>query len=326
VTKWGADGTERWTIGRHWHGERVDPTGSGRGSQYPRGTNVATPPVGVLHAPCGLLGTTHGAVVVADRSWLPAHAWTKDGLYAGYFLDAHVDDEYPEWVYHWWRDPESNEEALINPDCLHKGAIAERENGEVIWFAPGRNSLPVYRIHGWDGWERTEGTVTIESQPASASADGSGLQGTYFDSADADLGGSPTAERVDDQVWFAYETRFNEVTQWNEGVVVLDGQTTDFAARWTGEVEGKLSEPTTFSVYANGVVRLSVDGETVIEHWDEEANYRVPSEPLELEAGERYPIRLDFRTTQEQPRISLNWDSFSQERERIPTAHLYPGS
>jgi hypothetical protein len=96
--------------------------------------------------------------------------------------------------------------------------------------------------------------------------------------------------------------------------------------RWTGEVEAQLTEPTTFSVYANGAVRLSVDGETVIDYWDEEADYRVPSEPVTLEAGDRYPIQLDYRTTQEKPAVKLHWDSFSKEREGIPGDFLYPNA
>lgn len=324
LTKWDREGNVRWSIGRHWHGERVDQSGRKRGENYPRGANIATPPPGVFHAPCGLLGMTHDALVVADRTWQPAQVWTSDGLYAGYFLDSRVQDDRPNWVYQWWRAIESGEESLINYDCLHKGAIAELDNGDVIWFAPGRNSTPVYRIRGWEGWAQQEHTIQLTQKPVHAARNGSGLTGVYFSSADADLTTQPDAERTDPRIWFVHKSRFKELNQWKNGPDLLDGKKTDFAVRWDGDVEACLSERTTFSVYAAGAIRLKVNGKTVINRWDEEDEYRVQSAPIELKAGERVPVQLDYRTTMKQPHISLNWDSFSMERERLPTAFLYP--
>jgi hypothetical protein len=35
-------------------------------------------------------------------------------------------------------------------------------NGEVLWFANGWNNSSVYRITGWDDWERATGKVRIK--------------------------------------------------------------------------------------------------------------------------------------------------------------------
>lgn len=41
-------------------------------------------------------------------------------------------------------------------------------------------------------------------------------------------------------------------------------------------------------------------------------------------AGRRYALRLDFSTAAPQPACSLNWESFSVDRQRIPSQYLYP--
>jgi hypothetical protein len=53
---------------------------------------------------------------LVDRVEWMGTVWTKDGLYVGNFLDGRVDD------------------------------------GTVYWFTQGRNSIPTYKVHGWDGW------------------------------------------------------------------------------------------------------------------------------------------------------------------------------
>lgn len=53
----------------------------------------------------------------------------------------------------------------------------------------------------------------------------------------------------------------------------------------------------------------------------------VVSQPVPLTAGRRVAIRLEYASEgPEQGSLSLNWDSFTQERQRIPTAFLYPAA
>ncbi len=48
---------------------------------------------------------------------------------------------------------------------------------------------------------------------------------------------------------------------------------------------------------------------------------------MALTAGQRVNIRLEYaREGPEQGSLSLNWDSFTQERQRVPTAFLYPAA
>jgi hypothetical protein len=49
--------------------------------------------------------------------------------------------------------------------------------------------------------------------------------------------------------------------------------------------------------------------------------------PVELTAAQRVAIRPEYASEgPERGSLSLNWDSFTQERQRVPTAFLYPAA
>ena len=96
-----------------------------------------------------------------------------------------------------------------------------------------------------------------------------------------------------------------------------------FAVQWTGKVEAPLSEPFIFSVYVRGQARLWIDGQEV-EFVRADRAQRFETAPMPLAAGRRYDIRIEFVSTGEQPSISLNWESPTQDRQRIPMQYLYP--
>jgi hypothetical protein len=114
------------------------------------------------------------------------------------------------------------------------------------------------------------------------------------------------------------------MVDWSEGPEGLDANT-EFGVRWTGEVEAQLSEAVTFLTYQRGGVRLWIDGEQRIYGWNESSR-QWQSEPIQLQAGDRVPVQLDYFTTSEKPACSFLWESYTQERERVPTAYLYPES
>ncbi|MFW6061058.1 MAG: PA14 domain-containing protein, partial [Phycisphaeraceae bacterium] len=318
LAKWDADGNLQWQVGRHAiHGGL--------------GPNPGSTPPGQIHEPAGIIGEAHGTVILADRVETLAMAWTEDGLYAGSFFDRRADDGLPDTVYSWWRDGEGNE-AITTSDNASGGRVFQADDGIVYWFTQGRNSSPVYRIRGWDGWQRESGTVKIADTPPHAQAEGEGLRAAYYNG--SDLGGTPDAERIDTQIWHGIprgEDGYNGVLNgfrqgpaydWSDGVEPLDVNT-NFAVRWTGEIEAPLTETFTFSIYTRGAVRLWIDGKQRIFAWNQ-MRERWETEPIELRAGERYTVQLDYHTIREHPVCSLNWESFSVDRERIPQRYLYP--
>ncbi len=318
VARWADTGDLRWKVGRHAiHG--------GLG-----GSPHTTPP-GRMHVPDGIIGEADDVIVVADRVENLAAAWTIDGLYAGSFFDHRAEDGLPDAVYYWWRTPDGTE-AITTSDNGASGRVFQRDDGAVLWFVQGRNSVPTYTVTGWDGWERVSGTLRIDHTPAHAAAGGTGLAAQYFDR--PDIAGEPIASRVETQVWhgaprrqpgndsvvdgFHVGPRYN----WSKRVEPVE-KPTDFAVRWTGEFEAPLSESFKFSVYARGGARLWIDGEQVIFAWNE-CTTRWESEHIPLEAGRRYAVQLDFYATQAHPACSLNWESNNVDRQRLPTRYLYP--
>lgn len=320
LVKWNADGSRHWSVGRHAiHGGLGNEPGS-------------TPP-GQFHVPANVIGEVNDTVVLADRVETTAMAWTQDGLYAGSFFDHRTDDGLPETVYHWWRAPDGTE-AITTSDNAEGGRVIQRNDGAVFWFAQGRNSIPVYQIHGWDDWTRLEGVVSLAEQPRHAARAGIGLRVKLF--ANPKIGGSSAVERVDSQIWYGSPRHspgndsvidgfhHGPIYDWSKGVDGLEA-TDGFAARWSGQIETPLSESFTFSTYARGGVRLWIDGRQRIFGWNETVT-RWETEPIALEAGRRYAVKLDFYTTHDHPACSLNWESPSLDRRRIPSEFLYPDS
>ena len=331
IIKWHADGTLAWNVGQHAH---TDPWWDARPGEY--------------HDPARILGITHGCLVVADRSGWPATAWTTDGLYAGSFLDRRADDGLDARLYHWWREKRPIADAALpyaNPntvsadtpipyDCLSGGSMMTLSDGELCWLPAGENATPVYRIRGWDGWERQLGHFKVTEIPPQAMETGSGLSAAYF--ANLNLEGEPVHRRLDSRIWFAHKSDREKWQAWSNPPVPGIG-VKGFSARWSGYLEPRLSESYVFSVYLGPAdrVRLWIDEILVIDDW-EPGNRRRPkvtwansdevsSVAIALSAGVRVPIRLEYANDgPEVASLSLNWNSATQERQRIPAACLYP--
>ena len=330
----------------------------------PHATRKDAPP-GQLHDPIRILGKTHGCLVVGQRIIDPAEVWTDDGLYVGGAFRRRADDGLPERLYRWWRqdwdktDGEDNR-SLSQYDCLAGGAIHTFPNGEVYWYAPGWNMNPVYRLTGWDNWQRQQGTITV-GEPL-------GLKAEYFNN--RALAGTPALSRIDKQIFFNWADRSpdeptpNEVrdreNEWKTAVKTWESKKgdkgpkptsqpfpqpaitrDDFSVRWTGFVQAPLSEEFTFSTYNNDGVRLWVDGKLIIDDWkdwsgQEQFHYsrnelmaRSVSRPIALKAGRRYAIRLEYYEggpvkANSQAQVHLNWESPTLQRQHIPAEALFP--
>lgn len=335
LVRFGPGGVPRWSVGR-------------AAVRNPHDLGNPSPP-GEFHEATGFVGGVRGTVVVTDRSVRPATAWTEDGLYAGDFLDHRADDGLPDTFYRWWRTREGAD-SILNFDHEVPGVVVEHE-GEVYWFANGWQCVPVYRITGWDDWERLSVSLHLAEPMPAAKHQGTGLLGRYYarrvqpditstkdslDSGEAtkldrdgeiDAGQVPTPalERVDAQIWFSQGDWYGMQTEvWGafgpKALGTIDGPLT---GRWVGELEAPLSEDFRFSITADARVRLWLDGRQLVWGWNATQTTRV-SHPVRLEAGRRYALRLDLQTDKKAPTASLNWESLSLDRERIPQRNLYP--
>ena len=107
--------------------------------------------------------------------------------------------------------------------------------------------------------------VEVTSPPPPASGSGTGLSAQYFDN--PNLIGSPVVSRVDAKVDF----------DWTWGSPASAVGDDDFSARWVGELEPRYSETYTLSTITDDGVRLRVDGNLVINNWNEHPSTENPS-------------------------------------------------
>lgn len=139
---------------------------------------------------------------------------------------------------------------------------------------------------------------------------GLGLRGQYFDNEDLS---SPRFSRIDPAVDF----------DWRKSPPHRSLDQQFFSVRWRGQVEPLYSEPTTFHVMSDDGARLWVDGKPLVSDW----TVRGPREltgTIELAAGRRYDLVLEYFQCVATASVRLSWSSPSQPKQVIPQRQLYP--
>lgn len=101
------------------------------------------------------------------------------------------------------------------------------------------------------------------------------------------------------------------------------GQGDHATVRWTGQIKPEYSEEYTFSMFGDNGFRLWIDGELVIDHWVNDWNNEQVSEPIALEAGKKYDIKVEYFDDVWGAHLKLLWYSDSQVKEVVPAENLY---
>jgi YD repeat-containing protein len=97
----------------------------------------------------------------------------------------------------------------------------------------------------------------------------------------------------------------------------------NFSVRWTGTVVPRYTESYTFHTTTDDGVRLWIDGQLVIDRWQDQAPSEEDSDPIALEAGRHYAVRLEYYERGGGALAWLKWSSASQAKEVVPQARLY---
>lgn len=270
-------------------------------------------------------------VGVADKIRQPCEFWTTDGLYVGGLFDRHAEDAAGERAYRWWRiDEKQGDEfenrALIQYDMMIGGSLTELPDGTVVFMGAGWNNCPAYRVTGWEQYARQEGRIQLAAA-VPAARQGRGLRTEYFDN--PDLTGTPVVRRLDAQVWHQSSAPGKN----KPGITWPDEcKGRPLSARWTGFIEPALSDQYSFLVYVGRdsknipeKVRLTIDGQVVVDAWDERPQWRsrLRSRPVALTAGRPVPIVLEYARTGPGD-LHLSWESVNTGVTHVPTASLYP--
>lgn len=149
-----------------------------------------------------------------------------------------------------------------------------------------------------------------------ADGTGTGLTGQYFNDAGSGghLEGSPVSFEVDPTISFDF-------------VVKPPAKlgTTNFSAKWTGQLEPRFSEQYLLMTYSDDGVRVYINSQLLIDNWTTHAgtwkwNW------IRLNAGQLYEIEVDYFQGSGAAALQLWWQSASQAKEIVPQTQLYSGT
>lgn len=138
----------------------------------------------------------------------------------------------------------------------------------------------------------------------------SGLQGTYFDNLDFT---GTSFSRVDPQINFSWGTSSPDSRIGPE----------TFSVRWTGFVQPLYSQTYTFYTQSDDGVRLWVNNQLVVDNWTDHS-LTENSGAITLQAGQKYPLKMEFYDNGVDAIAQLFWSSSSQSKQVIPSSQLYP--
>ncbi len=111
---------------------------------------------------------------------------------------------------------------------------------------------------------------------------GNGLQGDYFNN--TGLVATPVLTRTDSTVNF----------NWGDSGPGHGIAHNRFSARWTGQVEAGATGAYKFATVSNDGIRLWVNNVQLINHWTSHATAKDESPAINLTAGQKYDIKIEF--------------------------------
>ena len=173
MQKWSADGTSPWTVGQRTKSKALP----GEIKSHLRGL------AGVAHD-CPIAVDVDGGWNMANLA--VTYVWDRDGLYVGGLMDAPDLNGIEK---HWYQ---------LGGEFCH-ASVATLPDGDVHFFGNWENEMRVYRISGWNEWQRQSGRVRLAT-PAVPHT-GQGLTVTSFEDAAMTKPREVALERQIDVTW-----------------------------------------------------------------------------------------------------------------------------
>jgi hypothetical protein len=178
--------------------------------------------------------------------------------------------------------------------------------------------------HLW--WESPSQRKEIVAQehlyPAAVQAvprgSGTGLRGVYyrkdwlepFDNEDVVL------TRLDPALNF----------DWSSGSPAAQVPADGFCVRWKGQLQALYSERHILYTESDEGVRVRLNGQLIIDAWQQERTPRLHSASVDLVAGQMYDIEVEYFERTGSASLHLLWSSPSLTKGVIPSTQLYPAA
>jgi hypothetical protein len=138
-----------------------------------------------------------------------------------------------------------------------------------------------------------------------------GIRGYYFNN--MNVSGVPVLVRIDPTI------DFNWGDPGSPGTAVNVDQ---FSARWVGVVEALYSEPYTFTSNSDDGIRVWLNDVLIIDSWIAQSPTMHSSAAINLVAGQRYGVRVEYYENTGGAVAQLFWQSPSTPRQIIPAGAL----
>ncbi|MEX2606408.1 MAG: PA14 domain-containing protein [Kiritimatiellia bacterium] len=246
-------------------------------------------------------------------------------LYTGYWLPADQAPTAPEGL---TLLPKGT--AAVRASWQHDGENVDGfrlellEDGELVaqrTVAAGQRSAELRdniraghqytcRLYAFNGTGKSPTIrATVQMPSAVPAGEGTGLHGEYFDGTNFER---QVCARVEGPIDFDWGTGSPEDCQVGAN---------NFTVRWTAYVQPQYSERYRFITDTDNGVRLWVADRLLIDEW---GYAREQVGEMELEAGRKYPLRMEYVARGGAARARLLWQSPNQVREPIPASQLVP--
>lgn len=188
-------------------------------------------------------------------------------------------------------------------------------------LAPAVATLVVQPDAAYQVGAPAQASVNVAPSPT---ARGTGLTGQYYDRTNSSFssGGAATftnatlvATRLDPTVNFT----------WNN-TNLPPGLATNltYLVRWTGQILPPYTEPYYFVARSDDGVRLWINSQLVVNAWNNQGASDRTSLPVDLVAGVRYDVVLEYYQSTGNSEMKLSWYGPSQAKQIIPVERLYP--
>lgn len=140
-----------------------------------------------------------------------------------------------------------------------------------------------------------------------------GILGEYFDSANNDNESYMRMIRIDSSPDYNWE--------YNSPDTSIEKNT--FSVRWTGFIEVPRSDNYTFYTYSDDGVKMTFNGQEIINRWGLLNLEFSNSSSIRLEAGIKYPIKIDYQQIPLNSTFFLFWKPEHGGMEIVPETAFY---